>query len=111
LLTKILVLFIFRIVILLTLCAHTCFILEVNFYFSDALENKLEKFSSDNLKSILCIYTDISKKPALVVDDMSTSTSHASDFELDSIEIKHMIVDTACLENSCLNNHLMPKFK
>jgi hypothetical protein len=33
-LTKILLLFIFHIVILLTLCAHTCFILEVNFYFS-----------------------------------------------------------------------------
>jgi hypothetical protein len=29
----------------------------------DALENKLEKFSSDNLKSMLCIYSDVSNKP------------------------------------------------
>jgi hypothetical protein len=31
--------------------------------------------------------------------------------ELDSIDIKPMIVDTTCLENSCLNNHVMPKSK
>jgi hypothetical protein len=82
----------------------------------DTLENKLKesknllkKFSSDNLKSMLCIHSDISNKPALIVDDMSTSTSHAFDFELD---IMPMIVDTACLENSCLkNNHVMPKSK
>jgi hypothetical protein len=42
---------------------------------------------------------------------MSTSTSHASDSELDSIDIKPVMVDTACLENSCLNNHVMPKSK
>jgi hypothetical protein len=42
---------------------------------------------------------------------MSTSTSHASDFELDSIDIKPVIVDTTCLENFCLNNHVMPKSK
>lgn len=42
---------------------------------------------------------------------MSTSTSHASYSKLDSIDIKHLIVDTACLENSCLNNHVMPKSK
>jgi hypothetical protein len=77
----------------------------------DALENKLEKFSSDNLKSMLCIHSNISNKPTLIVDDMSTSTSHASDSELDSIDIKLVIVDTTCLENSCLNNHVMPKFK
>jgi hypothetical protein len=29
------------------------------------------------LKSMLCIRSDISNKPALIVDDMSTSTSHA----------------------------------
>jgi len=52
----------------------------------DTLENKLKeseyllkKFSSDNLKSMLCFYSEISNKPALIVDDMSTSTSHASD--------------------------------
>jgi hypothetical protein len=56
----------------------------------DELENKLVKFSSDNL---------------------SASTSHASDFELDSIIIKPVIVDTACLDNSCLNNCVMPKPK
>jgi hypothetical protein len=33
------------------------------------------------LKSMLCIHSDISNKPALIVDDMSTSTSHASDSE------------------------------
>jgi hypothetical protein len=77
----------------------------------DALENKLEKFSSDNLKSMLCIHSDISNKPALIVDDLSTSTSHASDSESDSIVIKPMIVNTACLENSYLNNHVMPKSK
>jgi hypothetical protein len=83
----------------------------------DALENKLKeskdlmkKFSSDNLKSMLCIHSNISNKPALIVD-MSTSTSHASDSELDSIDIKPMIVDTTCLENSYLNNHVMPKSK
>jgi hypothetical protein len=63
------------------------------------------------LKSMLCIHSDISNKPALIVDDMSTSTSHASDSELDSIDIKPVIVNTACLENSCLNNHVMPKSK
>jgi hypothetical protein len=84
----------------------------------DTLENKLkeskdllEKFSSDNLKSMLCIHSDISNKPALIVDDMITSTSHASNSELDSIDIKPVIVDTACLENSCLNNHMMPMSK
>jgi hypothetical protein len=36
---------------------------------------------------MLCIHSDISNKPALIVDDMSTSTSHASDFELDYVDI------------------------
>jgi len=52
----------------------------------DALENKLkesedllEKFSSNNLKSMLCIHTNISYKPDLIINDLSTSTSHASD--------------------------------
>jgi hypothetical protein len=63
------------------------------------LENKLEKFSSDNLKSMLCIHSDVSNKPDLSVDDLSTSTSHASNSELD---IKPVIKDTACLDNSCL---------
>jgi phosphoribosylpyrophosphate synthetase len=69
----------------------------------DTLENKLKesgdllkKFSSDNLKSMLCIHSDVSNKPALIVDDMSTSTSRASDFELDSVDIKPVIVDAAC---------------
>jgi hypothetical protein len=77
----------------------------------DALENKLEKFSSDNLKSMLCIHTDISNNPDLFIDDLNTSISHASDSESDSIIIKPVIIDTACLENSCLNNHVMPKSK
>jgi len=77
----------------------------------DALENKLEKFFSDNLKSMLCIHTDISNKPDLIIDDLSASTSHTSDSELDSIVIKPVIVNTACLENSCLNNYVMLKSK
>jgi hypothetical protein len=77
----------------------------------DALENKLKKFSSDNLKSMLCINSDISNKPSLNVDDLSTSTSHASNSDLDSIHIKPVIVDTACLDNSYLNNHMMLKSK
>jgi hypothetical protein len=43
---------------------------------------------------MLCIHSDISNKLALIVDDMSTSTSLAFDSELDSIDIKPMIVDT-----------------
>jgi hypothetical protein len=77
----------------------------------DDLENKLAKFSSDNLKSMLCIHSDISNKPSLIIDDLSASTSHASDSELDSSIIKPVIVNTACLGNSCLNNFVMPKSK
>jgi hypothetical protein len=44
------------------------------------------------------IHSDISNKPDLIVDDLSASTSHASDSELDSIIINPMIVDTACLD-------------
>jgi hypothetical protein len=72
----------------------------------DTFENKLkefedilEKLSSDNLKSMLSIHIDISNKPESIMDDLSASTSHASDSELDSIVIKPMIVDTACLDN------------
>jgi len=93
---------------------------ENNMFFNiiDTLENKLKesgdllkKFSSDNLKCMLCIHSDVPKKPGLIVDDLSASTSHASDSELDSIIIKPVIVDTACLDNSCLNNCVMPKPK
>jgi hypothetical protein len=42
---------------------------------------------------------------------MSTYTSHASDFELDYVDIKPVIVDEACSENSCLNNWLKPNSK
>jgi hypothetical protein len=52
----------------------------------NALENKLkesedllEKFSSDNLKSMLCIQTDNSNKPGLIIDYKDASTSHAFD--------------------------------
>jgi hypothetical protein len=75
------------------------------------LENKLENFSSDNLKSMLCINLDVSNKPDLTVDDLSISTSHTSDCKLDSIDIKPVIEDIACLDNSCLTNHVMPKSK
>jgi ribosomal protein L34E len=74
-------------------------------------ENLLKKFSSDNLKSMMCIHSDISNKPGLIVDDLSASTSHASDSELDSSIIKPVIVNTAYLDNSCLNNCVMPKSK
>jgi hypothetical protein len=60
----------------------------------DTLENKLKesedllkKFSSDNLKSMFCIHSYTSNKPALIVDDMSTSTSHASD----SVDIRYSL--------------------
>jgi hypothetical protein len=71
----------------------------------------LKNFSSDNLKSMLCIHSDIYNKPALIVDDMSTSTSHASNFELDYVDIKPVIVDAACSENSCLKNCVKPNSK
>jgi hypothetical protein len=87
----------------------------------DALENKfkesedlLEKFSSDHLKGMLCIQTDNSNKPGLIIDDLDASTLHASDFELNSLFIKLVIVDTTCLdsfENSCLNNCVKSKSK
>jgi hypothetical protein len=83
----------------------------------DTLENKLKesedllkKNSSDNLKSMLCIHSNISNKPGLTVE-LSTSTSHASDSELDFVDIKPVIADTACSENSCLNKYVMPKSK
>jgi hypothetical protein len=60
---------------------------------------------------MLCIHSDISNKSALIVDDLSTSTSHTSDSDLDSIYIKLVVVDIACLDNSCLNNLVTPKFK
>jgi hypothetical protein len=57
---------------------------------------------------MFCIHSNISNKPALIVDDMSTSTLHASDSELD---IMPVVVDTAYLENSSLNNHVMIAFQ
>jgi hypothetical protein len=65
------------------------------------------------LKNMFCIHTDISNKPDLIVNDLSTSTStsHAYNSKLDSIDIKHVIDDTTCLDNSCLTNHVMPNSK
>jgi hypothetical protein len=60
---------------------------------------------------MLCIHTDISNNHDLIVNDLSTSTSHASDSELDSVEIKPVIVDAACSKNSCLNNCVKPNSK
>jgi hypothetical protein len=45
-------------------------------------EDLLKKFFSDNLKSILCNHIDNSNKLSIIVDDLSASTSHTSDFEL-----------------------------
>jgi hypothetical protein len=73
-------------------------------------ENLLKKFSSDNLKSMLCIHSDISNKPGLTAD-LSTSTSHDYDSELDFVDVKLVIEDAACSENSCLNNCVKPKSK
>jgi hypothetical protein len=73
-------------------------------------ENLLKKFSNDNLKSMLCIHSDISNKPGLTTN-LSTCTSHASDSELDYADIKPVIVDVACSENSFLNNCVKPKSK
>jgi hypothetical protein len=73
-------------------------------------ENLLKKFSSDNLKSMLCIHLDIANKPGLTAD-LSTSTSHASDSELDSVDIKPVIVNAACSKNSYLNNCVKPNSK
>jgi hypothetical protein len=87
----------------------------------DTLENKLKesedllkKLSSDNLKSMFCFHSYISNKPDLIVDDLSASTSHDFDSKFDSIVIKPVIIDTACLDNSkifCLNNCVKPKSK
>jgi hypothetical protein len=87
----------------------------------DTLENKLKeskdilkRISCDNLKSKLSIHTDISNEPDLIVDNLSSSTSHTSDPELDSIVIKPVIVDTTCLDNSknsCLIDGEKPKSK
>jgi hypothetical protein len=60
---------------------------------------------------MLCIHSYVPNKSGLIVDDLSASTSYASDSELDSTIIKPVIVDTACLDNSCLNNCVMPKPK
>jgi hypothetical protein len=60
---------------------------------------------------MLCIHTDISNKPDLIVNDLRTAISHASHSELDYIDIKPVIEDTACLDNSCLINHVMPNSK
>jgi len=63
---------------------------------------------------MLCIHSDISNKRDLIVDDLTASTSHSSDSELDSIVIKPVIVDTGCLdnsENSYLKNYVKPKSK
>jgi hypothetical protein len=74
----------------------------------------LKKFSSDNLKGMLCMHIDNSNKPSIIVDDLGTSTSHASNSELNSLFIKPVIVDPACLDNSknsCLNDFVKPKSK
>jgi hypothetical protein len=60
---------------------------------------------------MFCIHSDIPNKPGLIVNDLSASTSHAFDSELNFIIIKPVIVDTACLDNSCSNNCVIPKPK
>jgi hypothetical protein len=92
----------------------------------ESLENELKeskdllnKFSSDNLKSMLCVQKDVSNKPSLIVDNLGVSTSHASNSEMKSLFIKSVKVDevkvnTTCLDNCeifCLNNCVEPKSK
>jgi len=82
----------------------------------DTFENKLKesedllnKFSSDNLKGMLCIHIDNYNKPCIIVNDFGAFVS-----EINSLVIKFVIVDTTCLDsskNSCLNNCMKPKFK
>jgi hypothetical protein len=77
-------------------------------------EDLLNKFSSDNLKSMLCVQEDISNKPSMIINDLCASISHASDSEIKSLFIKPVIVDIACLdncENSCLKNYVEHKSK
>jgi hypothetical protein len=45
-------------------------------------EDLLNKLSSDNLKSMLCVQKDVSNKPSVIIDDLRTFTSHASDSEI-----------------------------
>jgi hypothetical protein len=79
----------------------------------------LNKLSSDNLKSMLCVQKDVSNKPSMIVDDLGASTSHASNLEIKSLFVKlvkvvEVNINTACLdicENSCLNNCVKPKSK
>jgi hypothetical protein len=59
---------------------------------------------------MLYIHLDISNKPDLTAD-LNTSTSHASDSELYSVGIKHVIVDAVCSKNSCLDKCVMPNSK
>jgi hypothetical protein len=37
---------------------------------------------------MLCIHTDNSNKPDIIVDDMGASTLYASDFKINSLVIK-----------------------
>jgi len=58
---------------------------------------------------MLCIHSDNSNKPGIIVDDLGVSDS-----KINSLVIKPMIVDTACLDNpknSCLNDCVKPKSK
>lgn len=90
-----------------------------------SLENKLKeynkflnKLSSDNLKNMLYVQKDVSNKPSVTNDDLSASSSHASNSEIKSllvkpVKVEEVKVNIACLdncENSCLNNCVKPKF-
>jgi hypothetical protein len=58
---------------------------------------------------MLCIHSDNSNKLGIIVDDLGVSDS-----KINSLVIKPMIVDTACLDNpknSCLNDCVKPKSK
>jgi hypothetical protein len=66
----------------------------------ESLEDKLKeskdllnKLSSDNLKSMICVQKDVSNKPSMTIDDLGTSTSHSSNSEIKSLFIKPVKVD------------------
>jgi len=65
-------------------------------------EDLLNKFSSDNLKSMLCVQKDVSNKPSMIIDDLGTFTSHDSNSEIKCLFIKLVKVDEVKANIACL---------
>jgi hypothetical protein len=60
---------------------------------------------------MLCIHSYISNKHDWIINDLSTSTSHASNCELDYVDIKPVIVHAACSKFFSLYNYVKPNSK